>query len=151
MDGKRVLLVCADHARAQWVLRVLGASVGGVAVFRADAAGPWSGGVPVVHDLILYDLADGEGLGGVDLALWARSMSPRPAPLVVIGDRYDPWLAVTLFRMGVTDYLGLDAHPDRLPALVAGLLGLPTRGDGGASRPGPAREGEPAVAASTAG
>jgi hypothetical protein len=65
-------------------------------------------------------------------------MSPRPAPLVVVGDRYDPRLGLTLFRMGVTDYLGLDALADHLPALVAGLLGLETRGGGAAARPGPA-------------
>jgi hypothetical protein len=73
-------------------------------------------------DLIVAYLQEGEGLGAVDAALWARSLAQTSVPLVVVRDVYDEAEALTAFRMGVSEYLGLREHRGRVVAIVAELL-----------------------------
>ncbi len=72
--------------------------------------------------LIITYLQDGEGLGAVDAALSARSLAQTAVPLVVVCAAYDQAEALTAFRMGVSEYLGLHEHGDRFVAVVAELL-----------------------------
>ena len=72
--------------------------------------------------LIITYLQDGEGLGAVDAALWARSLAQTSVPLVVVRAAYDQAEALTAFRMGVSEYLGLREHGDRFVAIIADLL-----------------------------
>ncbi|MFO0892037.1 MAG: hypothetical protein U0790_23235 [Isosphaeraceae bacterium] len=60
----------------------------------------------------------------IDQLLWANSTLPRPVAVVVAGEEYDPQRALSLFRMGVDDYLGGDDHWSRLLQIFDQLLGL---------------------------
>jgi DNA-binding NarL/FixJ family response regulator len=58
----------------------------------------------------------------MDHLLWANTILARPAAVLVVADGYRPDHALTLFQMGVDEYLSKSDHADRLPAIVSQLL-----------------------------
>ena len=50
--------------------------------------------------------------------------------MVAVADRYDEAEALTLFRMGVADYLSLSDHRDAIPAVVGYLVSARVRAVG---------------------
>jgi DNA-binding response OmpR family regulator len=72
---------------------------------------------------------DSEHLGyeEVDHILWATSILRTRVPVVVIADRYRVEQAITLYRMGVSEYVSRSHHSDELGVLIAAHLPqLPT-------------------------
>jgi DNA-binding response OmpR family regulator len=124
MAQRTVVLICPDVERAEWVRQSLAAvGVDDVERFpRAEDLGDVLGDTG--HGLMLYYRMDGEGLSGIDAALWSQTTSDRGAPLIVLSDRYEASEALTLFQMGVTDYLGVREHQDHFARLTARLLGV---------------------------
>lgn len=124
MGQRTVVLICSDPERAEWVRQSLAAvGVDDVERFsRAEDLGDVLGDTG--HGLMLYFRMDGEGLNGIDAALWSQTTSHRGAPLVVLSDRYEASEALTLFQMGVTDYLGVREHQDQFARLTTRLLGI---------------------------
>ncbi|MFO0908893.1 MAG: hypothetical protein U0794_11130 [Isosphaeraceae bacterium] len=61
--------------------------------------------------------------GGVARALWHLSRARQDVPVVVLGPQYDEQDALTLFQMGVSDYLGFDVHAEQLVDVVEQLHG----------------------------
>jgi hypothetical protein len=57
----------------------------------------------------------------VDRLLWSSSRAWSPAPLVAVSDQYDEELGLTLFQMGVSEYLGSRQHGQDLPKLFCSL------------------------------
>lgn len=58
----------------------------------------------------------------IDELLWINSTLQHPATMVVVADAYDPDRALSLFHMGVDDYLGDTEHWGRLPEILGQLL-----------------------------
>ena len=122
MARKTVVLICGDPDRAGPIRDDLGLSGTTVVLCAAtaeDARGVVEAGCP---DMLIYYRLEGEDFRGVDAVLWSRSRAPRPVPIVVLGDRYDEAEAMILFQLGVTDYLGVAEHADRLASLTSRLL-----------------------------
>jgi hypothetical protein len=72
---------------------------------------------------LVVAVVDGQDdLGTVDRVLWACSKARRPAPVVVLDRVYDECKALRFFQMGVSDYLSLSDHHDRIDRVVARLL-----------------------------
>lgn len=65
----------------------------------------------------------------VDEVLWTNSTLPHPATVVVAADAYDSDRALSLFQMGVDEYLGDSDHWSRLPTILGQLLSLSVEGD----------------------
>lgn len=68
----------------------------------------------------------------MDALLWANSTLRHPAAVVVVSDSYQPDQALSLYQMGVDEYLGMPDHADRMAAILSGFLGRPH------AQPGPA-------------
>jgi DNA-binding response OmpR family regulator len=67
------------------------------------------------------------GYDEVDHILWATSILRNRVPVLVVADRYRVDQAITLYRMGVSDYVSRSHHIDQLGAwLTAYLPQLPT-------------------------
>ena len=58
----------------------------------------------------------------LDQLLWTTSVMARPAPVVVISERYRTDQATTLFRMGVSDYISRTHHVSQLGRVFAAYL-----------------------------
>jgi hypothetical protein len=67
--------------------------------------------------------ADSVSLEQIDSLLWANSIVPQPAAVLVIDDGYEPDVALTLFQMGVDEYISMSHHGSRIPAILCHLLG----------------------------
>jgi DNA-binding NarL/FixJ family response regulator len=67
----------------------------------------------------------------IDNLLWTNSTLASPAMVLVIADEYRADQAVTLFRMGVDEYVGRSDHAEKLQGVVGQLL----NGRGGAANP----------------
>lgn len=70
----------------------------------------------------------------IDSLLWANSTLRHPAAVVVVSEEYDPEQALSLYQMGVDEYLGLSHHADRVAPILNRFLngartqtGLPVR------------------------
>lgn len=136
MARKTVVLICRNSDRARQVRELLGSSRA-IKVLGATAISDVRGVVAAgCADLTIYYRIEDESREGVDAALWARSKASHLAPLVVLSDHYDEAEATTFFRMGVTDYLGVSDHADRLAGLVAVLLGPGGDADDAENQPG---------------
>lgn len=61
----------------------------------------------------------------MDALLWANSTLRHPAAVVVVSDSYQPDQALSLYQMGVDEYLGMPDHADRMAAILSGFLGRP--------------------------
>ena len=117
-----VLLVSHDPNLARAIGRALNATAEAVLqpVAGVEEAvqiiGQESVGLVVLH------LRAGPYLRACDQLLWACTRAARPIPLVVIAERYRADQALTLFRMGVSDYLSRSDHLHQLPLLLTGLV-----------------------------
>jgi hypothetical protein len=78
--------------------------------------------------LVVVHLGKEERWAAVDVLLWSASQAKRPVPVVALSDQYDGELGLTLFRMGVTDYLALSHHRHKLPRLLRSLVAPGTSG-----------------------
>ena len=58
----------------------------------------------------------------LDALLWANSIQPRPAPVMVVVDGYSAEQATTLFQMGVDEYLCTIEHGDRIGSILDVLI-----------------------------
>jgi DNA-binding NarL/FixJ family response regulator len=65
------------------------------------------------------DRADYELIGNL---LWTNSTLASPAMILVIADEYRPDQAVTLFRMGVDEYVCRSDHAENLQGVLGQLL-----------------------------
>jgi DNA-binding NarL/FixJ family response regulator len=73
--------------------------------------------------LILVDWrSDGVSCETIDRLLWANSTVARPARVVVVTDAYRADLAVTLFQMGVDEYVSKAEHANQFQAILSHLL-----------------------------
>jgi DNA-binding NtrC family response regulator len=116
-----ILLASRDPSLVAVVRGVLG-EIGPIALESVRD----SGDLPLLirrgrHDLVIvhadWRFAPRQLAG----ALQAAGVLRKPVPIVVLDETYDVDRATTLFRMGVTDYLGLDEHGERLSAVVRQL------------------------------
>jgi hypothetical protein len=58
----------------------------------------------------------------MDELLWVNSTLHHPAPVLVTSETYEAGQAVTLFQMGVNEYIGLAEQRDKLPLILCQLL-----------------------------
>ena len=62
----------------------------------------------------------------MDQLLWANSILARPATVLVVEESYRTDHAVSLFQMGVDDYIGVSEHFDQLRTILDRLLARTT-------------------------
>ena len=73
--------------------------------------------------LILLDWgSDGISCETLDRLLWVNTTISHPARVLVISETYRADLAVTLFQMGVDEYLSLTEHAGQFPHVLLQLL-----------------------------
>jgi hypothetical protein len=58
----------------------------------------------------------------MDQLLWANSILVHPATVLVVEESYRRDHALSLFQMGVDDYIGLCEHSDQLRTILDRLL-----------------------------
>src|SRR5271166_5774138 len=58
----------------------------------------------------------------MDQLLWANSTLARPASVLVVEENYRADRALSLFQMGVDEYIGVSDHSNQLRAILDGLL-----------------------------
>jgi DNA-binding response OmpR family regulator len=58
----------------------------------------------------------------LDQLLWTTSVMTRPAPVLVIAERYRTEQATTLFRMGVSEYISRTHHLGQLGRVFSAYL-----------------------------
>jgi DNA-binding response OmpR family regulator len=68
--------------------------------------------------LIVVHLAGEVGLSEVARLLWVSSTLKRPVPVLAMSDRYHTDRAVTLFQLGVADYLSRTHHRNRVREVI---------------------------------
>jgi DNA-binding NarL/FixJ family response regulator len=124
MGEKVILLLCLDPFRAGPLLRELeDLGLGGLwCVGAVEEAVEVQGQGQVEVVLSLVDVSGGAGVASVCEMLASCSSARRPVPVVALSDRYDQAEALTLFQMGVADYLSLADHRHRLPGVIASLV-----------------------------
>jgi hypothetical protein len=83
--------------------------------------------------------ADSGSLEQIDQLLWANSILPQPAAVLIIDDGYEADVALTLFQMGVDDYICMSDHGGCLAAVLGHLLGVTTAPTTEAEEPLPAQ------------
>ena len=62
----------------------------------------------------------------MDQLLWANSILAHPATVLVVAESYRRDHALSLFQMGVDDYIGLSEHSDQLRTILDRLLARTT-------------------------
>jgi hypothetical protein len=122
MAEKRLLLICRERARVDWLVRVLDPERRGPLWRRAEVSDVASVLEGTHFPLAVYVCGRKDEVDKIGQVLWACSMARRQVPLVVLDHAYDERRALTLFRMGVTDYLSRRDHRGRLAGVVARLL-----------------------------
>ena len=75
----------------------------------------------------------------LDRLLWVNSTLAHPAMVLVVDDEYQADLALTLFQMGVDEYLSIPDHAARLSTVMRHLLETTPTGDSGVQELIPAR------------
>ncbi len=58
----------------------------------------------------------------MDHLFWANSVLAHPARVLVIEERYQSEHALSLFQMGVDEYVGVSEHADQLRTILEGML-----------------------------
>ncbi len=58
----------------------------------------------------------------MDQLLWANSIVAQPATVLVVAESYQADHALSLFQMGVDEYIGVADHSDQLRAILDRLL-----------------------------
>jgi hypothetical protein len=77
--------------------------------------------------LIVVDWQDASASGDeIDHLLWANSVLASPAPVLVVAPCYRPEDALSLFQMGVDEYLGMSEHANQLRTILDQMLARPT-------------------------
>ena len=84
------------------------------------------------HLIMVHEDGDPFSYEQLDELLWANSVQPRPAPVMVVVNGYSAEQATVLFQMGVDEYVCAIEHGDRLGAIVNALIDRP--GDGRTSQ-----------------
>jgi len=67
--------------------------------------------------LVVHCTRQSESYEQLDQLLWATSLQSRRIPVVVIADRYLTDHAITLYRMGVSEYISRTHHMDQLATI----------------------------------
>jgi len=80
------------------------------------------------HLIIVHEDGAGFSYGELDALLWANSVQPRPAPVMIVANGYSTEQATVLFQMGVDEYVCEIEHADRLGAILNCLLDRPAVG-----------------------
>jgi len=62
----------------------------------------------------------------MDHLLWANSILAHPATVLVVAESYRRDHALSLFQMGVDDYIGVSEHSDQLRTILDRLLARTT-------------------------
>jgi DNA-binding NarL/FixJ family response regulator len=62
----------------------------------------------------------------MDQLLWANSVLAHPARVLVVEESYQRDHALSLFQMGIDDYIGLSEHSDQLRTILNRLLARTT-------------------------
>lgn len=62
----------------------------------------------------------------MDQLLWANSILAHPATVLVVAESYRTDHALSLFQMGVDEYIGVSEHSDQLRTILDGLLARTT-------------------------
>jgi DNA-binding NarL/FixJ family response regulator len=62
----------------------------------------------------------------MDHLLWANSILAHPATVLVVAESYRCDHALSLFQMGVDDYIGVSEHSDQLRTILDRLLARTT-------------------------
>jgi hypothetical protein len=123
MAEKRLLVIGHDREQVDWVLGEVEPG-GGRSFCRGAEVGAVAGTLSAGdYALAIYCRTRGEHLDEISRVLWLCSAARRPIPLIVVADEYHEGQALTLFRMGVTDYLSRRDHRGRIAWVVARLLG----------------------------
>lgn len=130
MINRPILVICDQAGLAELIARDLGPR-SGLSVMNVK-------GVDLAIDLmdrvepslVVFHLTDRHAREHLDRLLWSFSQSFRPLPVVAIGEHYDEAEALTLFQMGVTDYLSLSDHRDNLPRVIRSLVSTRAQGHG---------------------
>jgi DNA-binding NarL/FixJ family response regulator len=77
--------------------------------------------------LIVIDWQDSTVSGDqMDHLLWANSILAHPATVLVVAESYRRDHALSLFQMGVDDYIGVSEHSDQLRTILDRLLARTT-------------------------
>jgi hypothetical protein len=124
MRDKAVLLVCEESSRFRPLrseFAKLGPRVAWQVATEDDAAERLEF---EEFSLVVAYLDEACRLEQVDALLWAASRAQQPVALLTLSDAYDPAEALTLFRMGVADYLSLEHHRESLASVITELIGL---------------------------
>ena len=62
----------------------------------------------------------------MDQLLWANSILAHPATVLVVAESYRTDHALSLFQMGVDEYIGVSEHSDQLRTILERLLARTT-------------------------
>lgn len=74
------------------------------------------------HLIVVHENGDAFSYEQLDALLWANSVQPRPAPVMVVVNGYSAEQATVLFQMGVDEYICATEHGDRLGAILNALI-----------------------------
>jgi DNA-binding NarL/FixJ family response regulator len=72
--------------------------------------------------IIVHETSDEISYEQLDHLLWANSITPRPAPVMVVVNSYSAEQATTMFQMGVDEYICSTEHGDRMDSILNSLL-----------------------------
>ncbi len=122
MSERRVVLICHESEVAAPIAQAL-EKTGAV---RVQTVAQVQEALELLKQqefgLILVYLTGTNDRTKADELLWSCSTIRRPLPVVAC-ERYDEADALTLFQMGVTEYLSLSDHRDQLPEVAARIIG----------------------------
>lgn len=78
--------------------------------------------------LIVVDLQDATvSSEQMDHLLWANSILAHPAKVLAVAESYRCDHALSLFQMGIDDYIGLSEHSDQMGMILVRLLSRTTK------------------------
>jgi DNA-binding NtrC family response regulator len=81
--------------------------------------------------LVVHCTRQSESYEQLDQLLWATSLQSRRIPVVVIADRYLTDHAITLYRMGVSEYISRTHHMDQLATIFQAYAHQPSASQSG--------------------
>jgi DNA-binding NarL/FixJ family response regulator len=58
----------------------------------------------------------------MDYLLWSNSIRPHPAAVLVVSESYQRDHALSLFRMGVDEYISMSEHSEQLRTIIDRML-----------------------------
>jgi DNA-binding NarL/FixJ family response regulator len=72
--------------------------------------------------VVIHWTGESARYGQLDRFLWTNSVLVRPAPVLLIAERYRTDQATTLFRMGVSEYISRTHHSGQLSRIFSAYL-----------------------------